>query len=426
MMDKRKAIRAAVTAVTASTKGVAVESPLGITLVYAQQEPPDSWTRSVFLAGPTPRDPERVASWRPDAIRALADAGYRGVVFVPEAPPGVDPGVIFGGEGYRRQVDWETEWLNACDAILMWIPRDLGTLPAFTTNCEFGEWHQSGKLVLGAPPDAPKNQYLLTRAGDAGAPVCSTLSDTVEAVLKLIGDGALRHFGERHVPAMVWNTLAFQRWYDMLRAVGDQLDHARVEWTFRVGPDRRFAFFWILHVQVWIRREDRVKSNEVVIARPDIGAVVLYQRAATVDDSLVVLVREFRSPVRNPTGYVWECPGGSSFDKKDEDPRALAAHECEEETGLLLAPGRFRPVAARQVAATMSAHHAHVYSAELTDAEVQWLQAQEGEVFGAEADTERTYVHVMPVSQLRATPVDWATLGMIYAALEQRAAVRRR
>ena len=39
-------------------------------VVYAKQEFPESWSFAIFLAGPTPRDPE-APSWRPEALAWL-------------------------------------------------------------------------------------------------------------------------------------------------------------------------------------------------------------------------------------------------------------------------------------------------------------------------------------------------------------------
>jgi hypothetical protein len=63
------------------------------TVVYALEEPPAIFAKSIFLAGPTPRRPE-VASWRPDALRILQEAGYDGVVFVPEDRSGRSHGRV--------------------------------------------------------------------------------------------------------------------------------------------------------------------------------------------------------------------------------------------------------------------------------------------------------------------------------------------
>src|SRR5215831_19130286 len=123
-------------------------------VVYAQEPAPSTWDASVFLAGPTPREPD-VASWRPGAVDLLRDLWStsgegRLVVFVPETPEGGAP------DGWDAQVAWEEGYLNSCDVIAFWVPRDLRTLPGFTTNVEWGRWEASGKVVLGAPPGAPK------------------------------------------------------------------------------------------------------------------------------------------------------------------------------------------------------------------------------------------------------------------------------
>ena len=80
----------------------------------------------------------------------------------------------------------------------------------------------------------------------------------------------------------------------------------------RAGHARQFLLYWALHVRVYVRAEQRVKSNEVVISRPDISVMALYRRGETIDDTTVVLVREFRSPASTSDGLVHELPGGSA------------------------------------------------------------------------------------------------------------------
>lgn len=41
-----------------------------ITVVYAGEEPPEEWSASLYLAGPTPRSTE-VSSWRPQALAEI-------------------------------------------------------------------------------------------------------------------------------------------------------------------------------------------------------------------------------------------------------------------------------------------------------------------------------------------------------------------
>jgi len=381
-------------------------------IIYAHESPPASFTKSIFLAGPTPRSQE-VTSWRPEALHLLKEAGYDGVVFVPETADGKWRG------NYVGQVKWEENCLHMSDCILFWVPRQMETMPALTTNDEWGTWKNSGKVVFGAPEEAVHVRYQRYYAEKLLVPHATTLKKTIQAALEMIGEGALRTNGEREVPLYIWQTTSFQQWYGAQRSAGNELRGARVEWTFRVGPQRKFVFFWALHVNVYIASEDREKTNEVVIARPDIATIVMYCRRETLDDTDIVLIREFRSPAATSDGFVWEIPGGSSF-KPTGDPLALAADECREETGLTIEPSRMRHHKSRQLVATLSAHKAHLFSVEITDHELEWLRAQKGIAHGVLEDTERTYVELMKLGDIRQeVKVDWSMLGMILSVLAQ-------
>ncbi len=144
-----------------------------MTPIFALQPIP----KSIFLAGPTPRDPH-VPSWRPAALDLLTTMGFHGAVYVPESE-NWEP-----HDHYDSQVDWEWEALNASTVVVFWIPRHLETLPAFTPNVEFGLSIQSGKVVLGYPEGAPKNKYLDRLAKRYGAPVFHTLEETLRAAVE--------------------------------------------------------------------------------------------------------------------------------------------------------------------------------------------------------------------------------------------------
>jgi histidine triad (HIT) family protein len=60
------------------------------------------------------------------------------------------------------------------------------TMPALTTNVEWGRWEDSGKLVLGSPADAEKNRYLEHYAYRLGVPVMATLEGAVAATLDML------------------------------------------------------------------------------------------------------------------------------------------------------------------------------------------------------------------------------------------------
>ena len=63
-------------------------------------------------------------------------------------------------KNYDFQVNWENDALDMSMAILAWIPRDMKTMPALTSNVEFGLYVKTGKLFYGRPHNAPKTRYL--------------------------------------------------------------------------------------------------------------------------------------------------------------------------------------------------------------------------------------------------------------------------
>ena len=90
--------------------------------------------------------------------------------------------------------------------------------------------------------------------------------------------------------------------------------------------------------RVFLPSEHRHKSGEVVVGRSDVSATVLYFRQGPPGrgETLVALVREFRSAVRNRSGYGYMLPGGSTAQatEREQDARATALKEVAEETGL--------------------------------------------------------------------------------------------
>lgn len=390
-------------------------------VVYTGEDMPETFTKSIFLAGPTPRNKDEVESWRPDALRILEDKGFDGVVFVPEGRDGQFK------MDYDDQIGWEEKYLNVADCIVFWVPRDIEPdskgypkMAAFTTNVEFGTWQSSGKIVFGAPPKAAKNGYLKHYAERYNVPVAETLVETLDDAMEMLKDGAERSGGERYVPLFIWKQDSFQSWYKAQTEAGNRLEEAKLLFNFR-PRFKDFVFLWILHVKVYVESEDRIKDNEFVLARPDISSVCLYHKVsagfpASWKDIEVVLVREFRSPAASKNGFVLELPGGSS--PKNSNPEEVAAEEVHEEMGLYIEPDRLRACGSRQLAATFSAHKSNLFAAELTPEEVKWLKSQKDIAHGKEEDSERTFIEVHPVSQLiNNESIDWTTLGQILSVI---------
>lgn len=390
-------------------------------IVYAPNLPPESYTKSIFLAGPSPRQPDQ-PNWRPEALRILDRLGYDGVVYVP-IPESGD-----WSHGYDSQVEWEVRNLNRADQIVFWVPRS-EQLPGLTTNVEYGRYFDSGRAVLGFPDTANGMRYLAHIGQRESVPQFSSLEETLAEAVRRCGSGSHRTGGERDVPLNIWKLPHFQSWYWAQTSAGNRLDGAEVLFTFRVGPGKSFTFAFVLHVNVYIASENRNKTNEFVFSRPDIATVVAYRRGQGFNSTEIALIREFRSPARTMDTFIREVPGGSSW-KPGTDPFVTMTHELEEETGLgessgfVIDPSRLRRVGSRQLCGTLSVHQAHVFAIELTEGEMAFLRRQQDEntVHGVEADTERTYVEIHRLETLigsQSNLLDWSMLGQILTALVQ-------
>lgn len=377
-------------------------------IIYSDQLLPETVRKTIFLAGPTPRNGIG-ESWRPKAINILRELGYNGHVFVPEPEDGTNY------PDYDFQVKWEQDALDRADCILFWIPRDLEKMPAFTTNIEFGERITNGNIVLGFPTEAAKMRYLELRARDYNVPMANTLEEACKEAIKVAGEPGVRTGGEATVPGYIWSTPSFKKWYIALVESGNKLINARALWTFRIPNGMVFSF--ALKVNVYVASEDRNKTNEFVFARSDIGAALLYCPGKK-DwlDTEVVLVSEFRSPASTSTGFVLELPSGSSLSNKDM--YQVAIEELEEETGLSLPHNRFIAHHPRQLAGTLSSHKSWLVSAVLTKEEMDQVKKLEGKMIQGKSETEKTYIKVRSVRQLiymddPSDEVDFTTLGCI-------------
>lgn len=134
---------------------------------------------SVFLAGPTPRD-SNTKSWRPDFIKELKEHGFKGTIMSPENE------IFTDGYDYDKQVEWEDEGLTKASLIVFWIPRELKSMPGFTTNIEFGMYLNSGKIVLGYPVEAPKMNYLHYKAEKYNIPIFNDTKSVCKHVIDIL------------------------------------------------------------------------------------------------------------------------------------------------------------------------------------------------------------------------------------------------
>lgn len=375
---------------------------------WPMSKPIPSITKSIFLAGPSPRDgsTDWQGTWREEAVKLLEKLGFDGHVFIP---------LPFNGMSYAEGVKWEEHLLEIADQILFWVPRSK-EMPAFTTNVEFGEWMKSGKVVLGYPEDAERMRYLEAKVNKYGSKTYDNLEDTIKACIANLGDGAKRVDGEIYVPLHVWKSEYFQHWYQNHKRVGNKLINGKLLWDFRVGP-KQFLFSWVYKASIYVKAEDRIKDNEFVFTRSDIAVIVAYIKGDSLLQTKILTIKEFRTPARTNDGFVHELPGGSSF-KANEDPLVLASHELEEETGLKIDPSRFEKFSQRQLVSTLSSHVAHVFRVEISEEEMNSVLGTEQ---GVAEDTEHTYVGVSTYEEILNgyAQFDHSMTGMVSGALAQ-------
>lgn len=383
-------------------------------IIFSDQPIPNTMTKSIFLAGPSPRNNTHY-DWRKDAIGHLESVGFDGTVFLPY-PKKVYEGDETGKWHYDNQVAWECAARKISDVIAFWVPRDIkGGMPAFTTNVEFGEDLNSGKIVYGRPDNAEKCRYLDKRAIEKNLHIYTTLEGVLNEAVKTVGVGSYRSGPEVNIPLFIWETEQFQGWYSSVKQNGNVLCDANVLHHFKVGNN---LFSFTLWVDLFVTSENRHKNNEFVFSRKDISVIVPYYNDG--NDTYTVLIKEFRSPVRNEKGIVYEIPGGSSF-KPGINPLTNARDELFEETGIRITDeNRFKYCGSRQLVATLSAHVAHLYGVELTKNEFNELynHANQNTILGEHSD-ERITLEIVKTQNLFDMPLDYSNIGMIFEVIRK-------
>jgi 8-oxo-dGTP pyrophosphatase MutT (NUDIX family) len=153
-----------------------------------------------------------------------------------------------------------------------------------------------------------------------------------------------------------------------------------------------------------------------MVARTDICSAVLYKKGNSMDETEIVLVKEFRSPANNSECFIYEIPGGSSI--KPEDNIDVIHDEIKEELGLDIDKNKLEYINSRQLAGTLSSHKSHLYKLELTEEEITKLKNDKS-VHGVEEDTERTYIKVVTLKEiLEKDLLDWTNIGMIMQVIK--------
>ena len=388
-----------------------------LNIIYAQQPIPNQINKSIFLAGPTLRPGQDGTSWRIKALEILEILGYDGVVFVPELE---DNNTDLDGKDFNWdvQIIWETKCLRIADNIVFYLNRNIDTgLLGLTTNDEWGYWKGSGKCVLITELNADKVKYQEWWADELRVPRFHDLYNGIKSIIE-VQESILRMDGERFVPQEIWKLDQFQSWYKQLKENGNWLSDAKVLNCYRI-PANNKIFAFTLWANVFIKNENRYKNNEFVFSRPDISSCLLYYPRVNPLEAEIVLVSEFRTPVNNEKGLVYELPGGSSV-KPGVDPKERIIEELHEETGFEPNIDNLVFEGDKQLAATMLTHKNWLYSYKLSYWELEQLKANQNKIFGNEAETERTELHVVRVGDvIDKNYLDWANIGQILMVLNR-------
>ena len=206
--------------------------------------------------------------------------------------------VIFmsGDAGESEDERWRSEALEVSDAILCWLSAAGGAPEArrrFTRLVS--QYGSSGKLFVGHP--ASEDAWAGPVEKCEGVSAARDPKALVAQANRQFSKGASRQGPERKVPQMIWHTPAWKKWYDALLSVGNRLVGIKVEWILRVGPGGVYVLFWAVLANIWVAVERRHKSNEVVIARPDIACVLAFLPGADMLDTEIILVQRVPRPL---------------------------------------------------------------------------------------------------------------------------------
>lgn len=158
---------------------------------------------AVFLAGPCPRTSRPFEDWRPEMIKKLRSAGFKGDTIDPTNPNYDDADPSY----YGKQCTWETVGMNVASCVVFWVDRT-EEHPALTTNIEFGICSQRfpHAVVVGIPDGSEHCGYIKWVCGEKGIPCFSNMDEVAAEVASRFSKPQQRfftsdtHFGsERHI-----------------------------------------------------------------------------------------------------------------------------------------------------------------------------------------------------------------------------------
>mmetsp|Transcript_32996 Transcript_32996/g.43428 ORF Transcript_32996/g.43428 Transcript_32996/m.43428 type:complete len:520 (+) Transcript_32996:186-1745(+) len=341
-------------------------------------------------------------------------------------------------QGKEMNFEWEEKASQFADNLIFWLPENTTDEELARWSLAFGDNICTGKVIYGREEGKSSEEQknvgeiqkkfgtLDLQAKAEQVPVLTSFEDCINAFEEKTKGAQMRKGGERYVPLHMWKHPAFQDWYNNLVKEGNELKKARYAYDFRVGPGKKFLLYWTIYADIYIKDEDRLVEDKVVLGRTSIKCVFPYYMPEGDDvsplDCEVVLVKEFRSPACTDDCFIYELPGGSAF--KPIDPEKQAQTELREEVGIRIPDDNLARIhlhGPKQLANTISVHQAYLFSVSLNEKEINDCRkrAAEQEALGVEEDTERTYTVVMTLGEALSNLnlIDWSMLGMMHSVL---------
>jgi len=366
-------------------------------VIYIGESFPNKIEKSIYLAGTNSESD----NWKQKALEILELLEYDGCVFISQWKDNV---IIDS----KKEYQWTETAIKMSDNHLFYFDREND--PAIVATDLYGSLKNRNTTVLVSFNDN-LNDFQEYHSKH-------TFKDLYNGLLHIVNSqtSTIRHDGERFIPQHIFNSIQFQNWYKQHKLLGNWISDANLLFEFII---KDFTFAFILHINMFIKNENRYKNNEFIFSRTDISSCVLYKLEADIKDSKIVLISEFRTPVNNSEGIVYELPGGSSNNLKDE-AKKVVEDEIFEETGFKIKINKLVNHSDRQLCSTLSTHKSALFSYELDEMEFNILKLNDNKVFGNTNESEYTTVKIYTLNEiLENDNIDWSNIGQIMTVMKK-------
>jgi len=184
-----------------------------------------------------------------------------------------------------------------------------------------------------------------------------------------------------------------------------ELKKARVLYSLRKSNESSDLLFWAISLELSSKEDSSIKSNEVVFSGMDTASLLMYKKNETLENSEVVLVKNFRSSVSNADGYLYELPGTYFLTQPVEVAQLIS--NVSAQTGFSPEKSKISTSNVRKMMSSFSAHQGILHFLELPEEDLKKINEETG----------KNFVVLSVSSLLEKNLVDWSILGMILSSM---------